>query len=326
MAYRIPKLINPVSTTTNIGIAYSGGTFTVQGANGVALSASNPGFVTIPSKGTPGKLVQITLTANQTFTDGSAGTTDNQRFGLVTGINWSQDIPFFLYAVMDDTEALCNFMISRDPRATTSPTSTSIGKTGAVVNVGQGDFFSLGNITVTSYDSNPCVCIGSFRMQFVGATDSWTVSALANNDGIGLFNEGTFFTMPVSVNGSDTNTYFQNTGGTTPVFTTSNVFYKINRQGNVWYSSNHNICTNIPAGAVDLNPTLPYAHSGSGANQGYFGLLLSNTGPSSFTTIGAINTGQAYINASMYANTFFLKKASIATSDSLAWTFEYPAY
>lgn len=320
----------PASQTSlgvsNIGIAYSGGTFTVQGANGSALSSTNVGYITMQSKANPGQLVRFAVTANQTFTDGSAGTTDNQRFGLVTAINWAQDIPFYLYAVSDDTNAVINFMISRNPSATTSPASASIGKTGAVVNVGQGDFFSLGNITVTDYDANPCLCIGSFRMQFVGATDSWTVQTLSNSDGVGQFNEQTIFTMPVSVNGSDTNTYFQNTGGTTPVFTTSNVNYKINRQGQVWYSSNHNICTNVPAGAVALNPTLPYAHASTASNAAYFGLLLANTGPSSFTTIGAINAGTAYVNASQYANTFNLTKAAIATSDSLAWTFTYPAY
>ena len=77
----------------NIGIAYSGGTFTVQGADGNALSSTNPGYINLQST-TAGRQIKIAVTSNQTFTDGSSGTIDNQRFGLTTGVNASVDIPF----------------------------------------------------------------------------------------------------------------------------------------------------------------------------------------------------------------------------------------
>ncbi len=250
--------------SSNIGIAYSAGTFTVQGANGSALSSTNVGYITLQSKANPGRLVTIPVTANQTFTDGSAGTTDNQRFGLVTAVNWASDMPFYLYAVMDDTEALINFMIGRAPTYTPSPTSTSIGKTGAVVNsAGQLDVFSLGNITVTSYDNNPCICIGSFRMQFVGATDSWTVQTLTTSDGIGQFNEQTRFTYPTGVNGAASGTYFFNNAGTEPAFTGAIYNYTVSRSGWVYTSIYMPTISVAGVGANNCLMTVPYANQAS---------------------------------------------------------------
>lgn len=215
----------------NIGISYSAGTFTVLGGDGNALSSTNPGYINLQSKVTPGKQIRVAVTANQTFTDGSAGTIDNQRFGLTTGVNASVDIPFYLYAVVDDTDSSIAFMVTRVPHFATSPASAKIGKSGSVVNNSQSDMFSLANITVTSYDSNPCLCIGSFRMQFVGATDSWTVQTLSNSDGVGEFNEATTFSFPRGQYGAATGKCFANNGGTAPDQTTGGYTYFIQKNG-----------------------------------------------------------------------------------------------
>ncbi len=217
---------------SNIGISYSAGTFTVSGFDGTALSASNPAVVWLQDRSNPGRLKKYVITANQTFTDGAAGTTDNMRWGLTTGVNASVDVPFFLYAVGNDAQDTISFMISRIPHAKVAPAAASIGKSGAVVNVGQGDFFSLANVTVADYDANPCLVIGSFRMQFVGSTDSWTVQTLVTSDGIGQFQAGKLFSYPRGQFGSATGKYFLDNGGTAPDdAATGTYFYTIDING-----------------------------------------------------------------------------------------------
>lgn len=253
----IPANFSPGSS--NIGIAYSVGTFTVQGYDGTALSATNPGYVTLQSKANPGRYVTIAVTANQTFTDGSSGQIDNARFGVTTGVNWLQDMPFFIYGVMDDSEAAIAFMISRNPCATLSPASTSISKQGTIINVDQGDFYAIPNITVTSYDQNPCICLGSFRMQFAGATDSYTVQTLSTNDGIGNFNDNTVFTFPSGQNGAASGTYILSNAGTEPVWTTNGMVYSIQKNGLVKYNFNGQTPSTTGVGTQTLQPVLPYA-------------------------------------------------------------------
>lgn len=310
---------------SNIGIAYSGGTFTVQGYDGTALSASNPGVVWLQDKTTPGRLRRYLVTANQTFTDGAAGTTDNQRFGLTTGVNWSNDLPFFLYAVTNDALDTINFMISRNPCATSSPAAASIGKTGAVVNVGQGDFFSLADVTVADYESNPCLCIGSFRMTFVGATDSWTVSALSVSDGVGQFNDQTLFTVPSGVNGAASGKYFQNNGGTAPGFTTSNYTYKLGRDGVIICFLSLDICNVVGLGAVELRLMLPYQAGGTTGTWSYqMAYTFGGTGLH-YIIVGAISTtymGGFLISASATAFT----NAGIGAGDYFYGNFSYNAY
>lgn len=261
----------------NIGIAYSAGTFTVQGADGVALSATNPAYVILQSKATPGNLVKYTITANQTFTDGASGTTATQRFGLTAGINASVDIPFYLYAVGDDTEAVIAFMIGRVPQYGDSPVSTKIGVSGAVVNVSQSDLFSLANITTTSYDTNPCLVIGSFRMRFVGATNSWTVQALNTFDGIGNFQENISFIFPVGQFGAASGKAFADNGGTAPADTSMGYGYRIEKNGYCQTQIVFPSATTAGVGAVDLVWVLPIATRGGVSAYGFTGASSLNS-------------------------------------------------
>ena len=64
------EVANPSSAanTSNLGIGLSAGTFSILGANGSALSSSNPGYVQIPT--TPAGTSKVfQITANQTFVD-----------------------------------------------------------------------------------------------------------------------------------------------------------------------------------------------------------------------------------------------------------------
>lgn len=312
----------------NLGIGYSAGTFTVHAADGSALSATNPAYVMMQSKANPGRLTLYTITANQTFTDGAAGTTDNARFGLTTGVNWAQDIPFFLYAVGDDTEAAIAFMISRNPAANTSPASTSISKTGAIINVNQSDFFSLANVTLTEYDSNPALCIGAFRMRFTGATDSWTVQALSTADGVGKFHESTWFSMVPGQNGAASGTYYNETAGTEPQFTNNNVLYSIQRDGYCDYSFRTHDCSVAGVGAQALQIILPYAGSATSTQVPVLGVWrVVATGAENGQT-GNIADSTYYVGELRAVNggTANMPIGNIALGDSYTLKVRYKAY
>ena len=234
----------------NLGITYSGGTFTVRGAQ-ASLSASNIAYVTLQSK-TPGNVVTIPVTANQTFIDDAgASTIVGNLFGLITGVAASNNLPFFLYAVLNDAENAISFMISRYPNTKVSPVAAKIGKTGSAVADSQGSFFALGNPTVADYESNPCICIGSFRMT-MSAADDWTVSALTISDGIGNFQENIEFTFNPGQFGAASGKYFFDNGGTAPSFNTSSYSYFVGMDNFYTVTAGFEDCSVAGVGAVTL--------------------------------------------------------------------------
>lgn len=266
IGYSSPNITASVTPTLvygrveNIGINYAAGTgtFTVRSANGSALSSGNSGFITLASK-TAGNLVRIAVTANQSFIDDNgASQIIGNLFGLTTGIAFTQDIPFFLYAVLDDTETTIAFMISRFPNTTVSPVAAKIGKSGSAVADTQGSFFSLANITVADYESNPCICIGSFRMQ-MSALDDWTVQTLsASQDGIGRFQEDVNFLMSAGQFGAASGKYFADNGGTAPAFSVNNFGYMVTRTNRMYFVSLFTNCTTAGVGAVSLQFCTPF--------------------------------------------------------------------
>jgi hypothetical protein len=244
----------------NLGITATASTFTVCSANGTALSSTNQGFVTLQDKNNPGLLKSYAITANQTFTYGTGGSISNNRFGFTVDIDYAQDFPFWLYAVSNDAENAINFMVARVPHANVSPASASIGKSGSVVNVGQGDFFALGNPTVTDYDGNPCMNIGSFRMRKSGTTNNyWDVQSLSTTDGINNFQEGIQFQVPTGAFGNVSGKYFNSTAGTEPSSATQEMSFWLTRTGLI--SLNFvlwNISTAGTSGLVSLQQRIPY--------------------------------------------------------------------
>ncbi len=137
---------------SNIGITYSSSTLSITAADGSALSSTNIGYVTLQSK-TAGRLKTVAVTANQTFVDSTGSSTIvGNLFGLTTGIAATNAIPFFIYAVLDDTEAVITFMVSRYPNTRISPVAANIGKSGSAIADTQGSFFAMANVTVADYE------------------------------------------------------------------------------------------------------------------------------------------------------------------------------
>ena len=291
----------------NIGIGLSAGTFSIQGADGNALSATNPGYINLPSKSVPGKQLKIAVTANQTFIDDAgASTIVGNLFGLTTGIAFAQDVPFWIYAVLNDSENAISFMISRYSGTTTSPASANIGKTGSAVADTQGSFFALGNPTVTDYDANPCINIGSIRMR-MSASDDWTVQTLGNGDGIGKFQFGVAFAMATGQFGAASGKYFKDNGGTAPAFTTTSFNYFFSDLSGFfkYYFEGTNVSTD-GVSAVTLQLALPYIIGGGVHGTGYTGVTggISNmivpkldTASTNSVKLGAIPSAKFFQNS-----------------------------
>jgi hypothetical protein len=222
-----------------LGIKYDSGTFSVIHANGLDLSSTNAAYVTLPSKANPGQFTTYDVTANQSFIDGTGSSEIvGNKFGFVSAVAIAVDVPFFLYAVTNDAEDGVTFMISRHPHRNISPSAADIGAPDDVAALKEGDFFSLENIDETLYESNPCICVGSFRMQMTTTGWEWAVQSLVNTDGIDQYQEQTVFIQPKAQFAANNNSYSVPTGGvgTLPVFSTNEGEYYITRDGYVNYN------------------------------------------------------------------------------------------
>jgi hypothetical protein len=282
-------------TFSNLGITYTvgTGTFTIHGHDGTALSGSNPGIVWLQDADNPGQLVKYEVTANQSFIDDNgASEIVNNLFGLTTSVAYASDIPFFIYAVRNsdpgtNLEPDIAFMISRIPHRQVAPSVGSIGAPDDAVADTQGSFFSFDNITEADYASQPCLCVGSFRMQ-MSASDDWTVQTLDVQDGIGEYQEQRIFTVLQATFGAGTASYIQDNGGTAPTFTSFNYTYKIQKDG--YCFSNFVISGDggtDGAGAVATQVIMPFS-SALGGNFGIMRLDIAGGG----TYCGCeINTG-----------------------------------
>lgn len=258
---------------SNLGMKYNAGTgtFTILASDGTDLSATNPAYVRIQSRANPGLTVLHSITANQDFID-DAGASEiiGALFGFTTGVAITVDVPFFVYAVVKDDDTTVKFMISRIPCFTTSPSSAEIGSPGsaAAASTNYG-MFSLDAITATDYDSNPCLCIGSFRMQ-MSAADDWTVQTLAITDGFGMYQLETKFEVPKGQFGANSGTWSIDNGGTAPVFSdyTTNYYRFFSKRGNTIRQSfemTSTVTSTAGAGAVTAKITTPFYPTGSGS-------------------------------------------------------------
>lgn len=271
------KAINnsPSIGVKNLGVSYSSSTFSMTAQDGSSLSSSNLAYVTMPSKAVPGTSITVTVSANQSFLDDSGASTINGNlFGFgASDTTTSNDIPFFIYAVLNDAENAISFMISRTPGMGTSPSSANIGKTGSAVADVSFAFFALDNPTVTEYDSNPCLMIGSFRMRLTTAGGDWTVQSLSFTDGIGQFQDGIVFTMPRAVLSASSNTHWRPNGGTAPVFTSASMIYTLDRTGRINMNYNGATVSTNGVGTVEARLILPLPLNNSSAGCGGGGRL-----------------------------------------------------
>lgn len=263
----------------NLGMSQSGGTtFTVNSANGTALSATNPAVVYLQSLANPGNVVTYTITANQSFTQANIA---SNNFGLTNGLAFASDIPFYLYAVCNaaagvNPETAIAFMVSRYPNTSVSPVAGKIAKSGSAVANSAGSFFSLSNVTVADYASSPCICVGSFRMQWLN-TNNWVIQTFNAKDGIGNFQEGVQFGSVAGHFGNASGSFFKANGGTAPIYTSQAWVYYLGRDNRCSFNGVFSNNSTPGAGAVTALQGIPFQITDGGT-----------TGP------GFLNAGAAY--------------------------------
>ena len=268
------------NTVTNLGFSYSAGTFTVHGHEGTALASTNPAFVRFQDPDNFGYNKFISVEAKQDFID-DAGASEiiGSLFGFTTGVAVAVDVPFYLYAVSNDAMDAVAFMISRVPHAVLSPATSLIGAPDDLTAASTtGSFYSLESLDETLYDTNPCVCLGSFRMQ-MSASDDWTVQALSAGDGIGQYNEGTTFTVPAGQFGADAGTRTHANTGTSAVFTTDEAEYQLYRNGtvNLRYYLNGDGGTD-GSGSVAATVITPFNHNNNTSGSPHYSARVNRAG------------------------------------------------
>ncbi len=251
-------------TVVNMGLDYTNPTFTIQAANGSALSATNNALVILQSNLDPGETIIYRITANLAFNPATAMT--GNTFGTTAGVAWANEMPMFLYAVASTDDTLCTFMLSRVPHRNFSPVAGNIAKVGSAVATTEGSFFAIDStITVANYATSCCHCIGSVTMT-KSAGDAWTMGALAINRGIGQYLDTEFFEMPLDQNGAVRSGMSSSVGGNTiPTWNDAGISYKIQRDGNCMVAWNCNLhaISGVGAGTIRVHKPFPAAFTGA---------------------------------------------------------------
>lgn len=269
-----------VGPCENIGITYSGGTFSITSGDGSALSAGNPGYVSVPSVNLPGQVLTFKITANQSFKDNASGSSQiaGNTFGVsIASGAYNQDLPFFIYAVLNsaqlgagNAETTLTFMISRMPNVMTTLAAGTIAHLGTGNADTQGSFFALASITDANYANSACISIGSFRMRSTSSLADWTVQTLNFNDGIGRFQENNVFIVPTGAFGAATSSFFYSNGGTAPQLTGLPFRYSVTRDNKLVINQDaFGAPTVNGAGAGALQLAAPYNFGGYIVGSGY---------------------------------------------------------
>jgi len=247
----------------NLSFTHSAGTLTLAGADGTALSSTNPGFVVMASNATTGRMVLHTITANDTLT---VSDMTGSLFGTTSSIAWGNDMPLYVGFMADSSDANLEPVICRMPHLKTSPaTSGDIGDPSSATADEEWSVFAWNDITETNYTSKQVGIIGSLRATKAVTTDAWTLTALDAYDGAGKWNDSRTFTMVTGNNGAASGKYWGDEGGTAPSFSGANeVYYWISKDGRCQYAWRFNTSSAASGtGAASLKP--PYRHYDSSA-------------------------------------------------------------
>ncbi len=251
----------------NLGITYAANTLTVTDSQGNALSATNPGSVTVPST-TAGQTKVLRVTSGGSFTTDQ---TLNWEWGITAGANWANDRPFFLYVVnkgnldFDGVDGSSMFFISDIWNLSTTPAAAKCGDIDAVAGTdAQGSILIMDSVTEANYASLPCKLIGAFRMQYATATHKWTVQTLSNKDGIGeQALNATFATewiLPVGQMGAESGKHFTTADGATALTfdALNSIKYTLDKNGMIEIIVNLYHVSANGADGTNLKIALPY--------------------------------------------------------------------
>lgn len=242
----------------NLSLSYSAGVLSVVGANGSPLSATNPGYICLPSKVFPGRIVRHKLVAPTTLT---LADMTNCLMGTTNVVAWGSALPFYIYVTASDADANPEFSVCRVPHRNVSPSVADSGCPGTLTADAEQSFFYFNAVTLSDYDGNPTASFGCFQVVKDGS-NAWSLTGLTSNEGFGLFNESVRFEFPSGQGGAASGKYLLTNGGTAPTFTnTPRYHYYINRGGLIEISCFlSNTAGGTPgAGAVEAQLTMPFS-------------------------------------------------------------------
>jgi hypothetical protein len=251
----------------NMKLGISSGVLKIVGHNGSDLSSSNPGIVV--SRDGTGGFTSLLFTSSPSFGDSTASDSDfvgtgTWSWGTTAGVAWANDMPLLIGVCTDGTTPVA--VLGRVPVSTTGA-STNIGyQDNAPSSADQKNVGAMTVTNVTATHANKAITwIGSLRIQ-KNSSDNWTYTALGAQDGIcNFFNFGcAWFTFPLNQNGAAAGSVIKANGGTVPIFTTNNAFYRVDMGGlcYVTYFLNSDGGTD-GAGAVDTQLSFPYTTNSS---------------------------------------------------------------
>lgn len=218
---------------TNCGISVSGSTFTINGYDGSALSATNPCVIAVRSN-TAGRVALAHFTSNVTFTFGSTSDTDGNDWGITNTADWSNAMPFFIGVIYNGTTPY--FTISRLPLIQSGSASTDLCQKGDTSCDDEKDVMILASgLTLSSFVDLPITQSGWFQMSYATSGSAWTAS-ITTKSGFNLNFESIEWTMPAGQRGAGSGKYFSEALCTAPVFSINTAFYKINSAGFVTFA------------------------------------------------------------------------------------------
>lgn len=246
----------PIFGYSNLGMTVDTGasTISIHSASGAALSIANSAKITFASKATPGTSVTITVVANVVI---DWSDMDGNTMGTEGSKAWADDMPLYVYAVLNDAENDCTFGLARVPHHVASGATANIGTPSSATADNLLSLFLFENVTIGLYDDNPVVVLGAVTAT-KDASDQWSFSAVkGGTTGIGGLQVGSKFSSPATQMGANNNHVGSN-GGTIPTFTSSNVNYAVTPDGFLNFSFACNALSVIGVGVNVLNVITPF--------------------------------------------------------------------
>lgn len=223
-------------STTNLGLSFDSGTrqLRVVSADGTDLSPTNLGRVEIQREGTLNNSVVFEIDRPFRFIEGNL---TGVNFGTLSGINWPEPMPFFLYLIANSDFSDFTFGICRHyGRASSSENTTIATRTSSQSNNYDFGFYLLDSLVGGSFvapnKSNfaltSAVPLGFFTMTQNQANE-WTVQPLSLEMGIDLNIQSKRFNFPTGVNGANAGTYFSVASGSVMGVSGASYVYSLSR-------------------------------------------------------------------------------------------------
>lgn len=266
----------PNGTVSNCRISISGSTFSIVGADGNALSATNPCIVAVQNS--TGVTVAASFSVAVSFTFGSASDTDGNLFGIIDA-NWSSAMPFFLGVIYNDTTPF--FVISRLPFNASGAAAASLCQKTDTDCDAQTDVMMLTTgQTLASWVSKPITQVAWIQATYATTGAAWTFATTAKT-GFNFNYEAITWTFVAGQMGAASGSFFSVSGGTAPTYTLNSLYtYSLTRYGmvNVYLAFDNAAGGTAGAGTGDLVASLPYIASlATGSNSIGSGEANNNT-------------------------------------------------